>query len=257
MIPHQRRPLLLSLPFSKIKLHLLHLVPTCIIYRRFEKKCPRLKDAKRHIELRRKNLKVQEFILYVVKPCSSFYWTLWDKHQHQWTFCTTWLLKSTICTASKIPFMYSQKRNWAASVPISTFMFLWAIYMLQESAHIFFCSRIGWSIVGIYKSLKVTWMWKLGLRPRNSFSGNICFKFSVLGLCSVALKLNYRDEKYEDTALRWLIPLQGNRWRADKNDSATRDGIRRHCSPPSPTHWDTGNKMIMQLANEKTFCRRP
>ena len=37
------------------------------------------------------------------------------------------------------------------------------------------CSRIGRSIVGIYISL--TWMWKLGLWPRNSFSGNICFKF--------------------------------------------------------------------------------
>ncbi len=28
-------------------------------------------------------------------------------------------------------------------------------------------------------------MWKLGLWPRNSFSGNICFEFSVLVLCSV------------------------------------------------------------------------
>jgi hypothetical protein len=28
-------------------------------------------------------------------------------------------------------------------------------------------------------------MWKLGLWPRNSFSGNISFKFSVLFLCSV------------------------------------------------------------------------
>ncbi len=27
-------------------------------------------------------------------------------------------------------------------------------------------------------------MWKLGLWPRNSFSGNICFEFSVLVLCS-------------------------------------------------------------------------
>ncbi len=28
-------------------------------------------------------------------------------------------------------------------------------------------------------------MWKLGLWPRNSFSGNICFKFLVLDLCNV------------------------------------------------------------------------
>jgi hypothetical protein len=27
-------------------------------------------------------------------------------------------------------------------------------------------------------------MWKLGLWPRNSFSGNICFEFTVLVLCS-------------------------------------------------------------------------
>jgi hypothetical protein len=30
-------------------------------------------------------------------------------------------------------------------------------------------------------------MWKLGLWPRNSFSGNICFQFSVLVLCSVVI----------------------------------------------------------------------
>jgi hypothetical protein len=39
-------------------------------------------------------------------------------------------------------------------------------------------------IIGIYKSLKGTWMCKLGLRPRNSFSGNVCFEFLVLCLCS-------------------------------------------------------------------------
>jgi hypothetical protein len=32
-------------------------------------------------------------------------------------------------------------------------------------------------------------MWKWGLWPRNSFSGNICFEFSEWVLCSVALKL--------------------------------------------------------------------
>jgi hypothetical protein len=50
---------------------------------------------------------------------------------------------------------------------------------------IFSCSRIGRPIAGIYKALTDSQMWKLGLRPRNSFSGNICFKFSVLCLCSV------------------------------------------------------------------------
>ncbi len=40
-------------------------------------------------------------------------------------------------------------------------------------------------MLGIYKSLTDTWMWKLRLWLRNSFSRNICFKFSVLVLCSV------------------------------------------------------------------------
>ncbi len=76
--------------------------------------------------------------------------------------------------------MYSQKRNCAASVPISTFMCLWAFYVFPESS----CSRIGRPILEIYKSLIDTWMWKLGLRTRNFFSGNICFEFLVLYLCS-------------------------------------------------------------------------
>jgi hypothetical protein len=81
--------------------------------------------------------------------------------------------------ATKIPFMYSFSGNWAASVPFSTLMCLWAIYIFSESVHIFSCSRIGRSIMGIHKSLTDTWMWKLGLWQRNSFSGNICFKFLV------------------------------------------------------------------------------
>jgi hypothetical protein len=61
-----------------------------------------------------------------------------------------------------------QKRNCAAAVPISTFMCLWAIYILPRSICLFCCRKICGLNLEIYKSLKYTWMWKLGLRPRNS-----------------------------------------------------------------------------------------
>ncbi len=51
-------------------------------------------------------------------------------------------------------------------------------------------SRIGRPIVGIYKSLTDAWMWKMGLRPRYSFSGNICFEITVFCLCSVVSSVN-------------------------------------------------------------------
>ncbi len=57
---------------------------------------------------------------------------------------------------------YFQQRNCAAS----------AIYIFEGSVHIFSCRRIGRLIVGIYKSSTDTWMWKLGLRRHNFFSGN-------------------------------------------------------------------------------------
>ncbi len=50
---------------------------------------------------------------------------------------------------------------------VSTFTCLWAIYIYSQSVCLFCCGPI----LGIYKSLTETWMWKLGLRPRNSFSG--------------------------------------------------------------------------------------
>ncbi len=59
------------------------------------------------------------------------------------------------------------------------------LYIPRISPHIS-CSRIGRSMVGIYKSLTDTWMWKWTLRPRDSFSGNISFEFSILVLGSVS-----------------------------------------------------------------------
>jgi hypothetical protein len=66
------------------------------------------------------------------------------------------------------------------------------------------CSRIGRSIVGIYKPLTDTCIWTLGLWPRNSFSGNICFQFSVLVLCSVLRsEQNTKIRKVYDQRCSW------------------------------------------------------
>ncbi len=81
------------------------------------------------------------------------------------------------------PFMFSFSGNCAASVPISTSC-VCERHIPRIGPHISF-SRIGRSILGIYKSLTDTWMWKMGLWPHNSLSGNICLEFSVLVLCSV------------------------------------------------------------------------
>ncbi len=58
------------------------------------------------------------------------------------------------------------------------------LYRPRIGLHISSC-RIGRPIVEIYKSLTDAWMWKLGLRPRYSYSGKICFEMWVFCLCSV------------------------------------------------------------------------
>ncbi len=72
----------------------------------------------------------------------------------------------------KIGNRYSKKRNCAATVPISTFMWLWAIYIFLRTICLFFLQEICGPILGIYKSFTDTWIWKLGLRPRNSQKRN-------------------------------------------------------------------------------------
>ncbi len=83
------------------------------------------------------------------------------------------------------------------------------LYIPRIGPHISY-SRNGSSILGIYNSLPDTWMWKLGLRPRYSFSGNICFQFSAFFLCSVVCSLY--DYAALQTISDWCIPGQFLLW---------------------------------------------
>ncbi len=90
-------------------------------------------------------------------------------------------------------------------------------------------SRKGRPIVEIYNSLTDTWMWKLGLRPRYSFSGNICFKFSAFCLCSASsCTWNYFSflKDFNFVIILVFIP-----WRPRKSRR------RRHSPPLSCPRW--------------------
>jgi hypothetical protein len=53
------------------------------------------------------------------------------------------------------------------------------LYIFPQSVCLFCCRKICGPILEIYNSLTDTWMWKLGLRPHNSFSGNTLMGFSL------------------------------------------------------------------------------
>ncbi len=84
--------------------------------------------------------------------------------------------------------------------------------------YIFSCSRIGKPILGINESLTDTRMWKLGLRPSNSFSGSIFvsnFRYCVFAVHNRVLKdllcLDLGSMKKHNPACRWYT------WIKDKN----------------------------------------
>jgi hypothetical protein len=83
------------------------------------------------------------------------------------------------------PFMDSQKWNCYFQIriimfclPVPTLIYLWEIYIFPGSVSLFCCRKICGPILGIYKSLTDTWMWKKGLRSSNSWKRNTYIGFA-------------------------------------------------------------------------------
>ncbi len=87
-------------------------------------------------------------------------------------------------TVPKIQFKYSQIWKCAASFLIPTIMRLWVIYVFQDRSAFLAAANRKTNPGNMYKSLTVTWMWKLGetehsnsvfeiTRPHNLISRNI------------------------------------------------------------------------------------
>ncbi len=131
--------------------------------------------------------KTREEMSRMMKDQVIFIFIFWEPSQTQSTYITIpllaplevrrgfpWIFQCTLHCKDKIPKFrnkYSQKRNIGVSVPISTFMRLWAIYIFPRSVSL--CRRkYVEPILGLYKSLTDTWMLKLGLSraiPRKEY----------------------------------------------------------------------------------------
>jgi hypothetical protein len=100
-------------------------------------------------------------------------------------------------TIPKIRNKYSEKRNSVDSVPISTFMDLWAICIFQRSACLFCCRKyVDRSILWIYKLLTDTWMWKLGWGRAIPFLGIHKWDFRCSALCVTDSLRGYSRDDY-------------------------------------------------------------
>ncbi len=108
-------------------------------------------------------------------------------------------------TSPKIWNKYTQKWNTAASFPIPTFMFLWAIYTFPWFVCLFCFRKIDGPIVGIYKLLTEALIWKLELRPHSSFW--ILKTWCTLQLLTTAkkIRLMYSQKSKHFLLCDWLM----------------------------------------------------
>jgi hypothetical protein len=134
----------------------------------------------------------------------------WRKVARQVWFCTWWtgrtafLFRTVLVVLTRAAqlradgfqlLLYSryQSAHTAKAIPFIRFLF-WELrgfrpnFYIHVSVSDLYIPRIA--------SLTDTRMWKLGLRPRYSFSGNICFKFSAFFLCSASPATNVKKQQY-------------------------------------------------------------
>ncbi len=91
--------------------------------------------------------------------------------------------------------MYSFSGNCETSIPISTLMCLWAIYIFPGSVHIFSCSRIGRSILGIYKCSQTHECGNWDCGRAIPFLGNF---FRIFGIVSLqCMSTGYTDKEIQ------------------------------------------------------------
>jgi len=118
---------------------------------------------------------------------------------------------------------YIQNRIIMFCLPVPTLLYLWEIYIFPGSVYLFCCREICGPILGIYKSLTDTWMWKLELRPRNSQKRNTYLGFSL----HCTHRLGGKEWGQEERGGHWMIFGVSTRPWLDLQSRAKNRRIRR------------------------------